>query len=369
MFKNKKKFFVHNNIPSSEGQRGVFRCFQAYTQALINAYPGNVSVYPKNLIGVSGYRVVKPFSTMAKNPFIRIPIRFDDLFAVMYANLRLSIYYSPFYGRILTRIPQVFTAYDMIYEKFPQYFPLSNPENNLHIQEKKDCFERAALILCISQNTANDIIDIYPNLSEGKIKVVYLGIDPLFFQKNELKQIDRPYFLYVGNRDKYKNFLRLLTAYGKSELQKNIDLRIVSPVDVNFDAAEMETIRKYRLADRIQIEVGLSDENMRERYRHAHAFVYPSEYEGFGLPVLEALASGTIVLASQAASIPEVGGNIPLYFEPQSEDSIIAVLKGAWSMPESERDVRITGGISRAAQFSWQASQKKFIQTIQSVLN
>jgi glycosyltransferase involved in cell wall biosynthesis len=366
----RKYIFIQDSVLYPSSQRGVNHCFISYSRAMAEACPGQVWIYSSRRINSAGAQYIRPLSARLKVPSTNPQVsRLDNTFGGVIADLTARLFYSPFYGYIRTRIPQVFSVYDMIYEKFPQYFPPSLPQNSLHIQEKKECLERAALLVCISQNTANDILEMYPNIPKENIKVVYLGVDKLFFQKSKLEKIDKPYFLYVGNRDKYKNFLRFLRAFGKSGLANNFDLRIVSPLEVFLDNEELEAIRKYRLADRIHLEVGLPDEKLGERYRQAYAFTYPSEYEGFGLPVLEALASGTIVLASQVASIPEVGADIPLYFEPRSEESITATLIEACHMSESERLVRINKGIARAEQFSWQASQAQFIQAIESIIH
>jgi glycosyltransferase involved in cell wall biosynthesis len=268
-----------------------------------------------------------------------------------------------------TKIPQVFSAYDMIYEKLPKYYPRSDSGISKHIQEKKECFERAALIICISLNTANDILEIYPNISRDRVKVVYLGVDDLFFQAVKAAENKSPYFLYVGHRERYKNFLRFLEAFGKTGLKKNFDLRIISPVDVVFTVQEKETISRYGLADNIRIEISVSDEELKKHYVRARAFVYPTEYEGFGLPVVEALASGTLVLTSNTSCLPETGGTAPLYFDPYSTDAIAETLKIASQMTDSERQNRIQVGKNWAAQFTWENSKRGFVHAIQGLLN
>jgi len=364
-----KKIFIHDTIVNPIGQRGVMRCYNAYTEALIRAYPGQVSIYSASPPKIGGATVIPSLSTKVKPRIIRKRIaHFDNRFGAFIADSSSHIYYSPFYGNMYTKIPQVFTAYDMIYEKFPLYFPLSERPIRKHIEEKRACFERATLILCISKNTANDILDMYPKISSSKLKIVYIGVDDLFFQESPSKNKDKPYFLFVGNRSFYKNFTRFLMAFGKSGLAKDFDLRVVSPVDMQFTSAELNIIREYDLKDHIQSGVSVSDLALHEQYGHAFAFVYPTEYEGFGLPLLEAMASGTLVLASNLSSLPEIGGDVPLYFEASSIDSMIETLKVASQMPEAQRQERILRGKTRALQFTWQTSATSFLHALQTIL-
>jgi glycosyltransferase involved in cell wall biosynthesis len=343
----------------------------AYVQALAKFYPEQVLVFSSRSLGIPGTSVIASFSQYIKLAKVRSKVStFDHIPAGIIANVFSDIIYIPYYGNILTKIPQVFSAYDMIYEKFPQYFPLSNPAINRHIQEKKKCFERAALILCISKNTANDILDIYPKLPDEKIRVVHLGVDELFFDNSSFSYTtEKPYFLYVGIRRFYKNFSRFLSAFGKSGLSKNFDLRLITPERYSsFTDPELDIIRQYDLSDHIKIETAVSDTTLHERYHQSFAFVYPSEYEGFGLPILEAMASGTLVLTSNVSSMPEIGDDVPLYFDPLSEDSIIQALLIASQMPEIQRQTHIQKGIARAKKFTWQNSQDDFLHTVQSLL-
>lgn len=366
----KKKFFVYDNVVSPTHQRGINRCFVTYTQALAKSYPEQVLVFSSRSIDIPGTSVISSLSKYLKTPRIRSKISlFDHIPAGMIANLFSDIIYIPYYGNIRTRIPQVFSAYDMIYEKFPQYFPPADPAINKHIQEKKACFERAALILCISNNTAKDILEIYPNISEEKMRVVHLGVDDLFFDDNDSSYNEKPYFLYVGIRRFYKNFARFLSAFGKSGLSNNFNLRLITPEKyANFTDLELDIIRKYDLSAHIRIETAVSDSTLRERYSQSFAFVCPSEYEGFGLPILEAMASGTLVLTSNVSSMPEIGADVPLYFDPLSEDSIVQALLFASQISETQRQERIQNGIVRARQFTWRNSQDKFLYDIQQFL-
>jgi glycosyltransferase involved in cell wall biosynthesis len=293
----------------------------------------------------------------------------ENLYGAYLADHTCGVYYSPFYGSMHTKIPQVFSAYDMIYEKYPQYFPSFEYGIRRHIREKKACFERASLIVCISIHTANDILEIYPHIPKERLKVVHLGVEELFFRDGEAVKQTRPYFLYVGHRERYKNFLRFLDAFGRTGLKKDYDLCIVSPIAVAFTVQEKETIARYGLAGTIRINVSISDEVLKEQYAGARAFVYPTEYEGFGLPVAEALACGTLVLTSQAPCLKEIGGTAPLYFDPTSTDAIADALQAADQMNDSERQRRILTGKKWSSQFSWDNSRRGFVQAMKELID
>lgn len=367
MRKTGESIFVYDSVVDPLFQRGVDRCFTNYTSALSNAFPGRVSIYSKRDSLPFAEKIIVPPS---KNLKISTPKKIRSLLDISYgqfvANRDADIFYSPFYGWIDPRIPQVYTAHDMIFEKFPQYF--SGKDHKRVIFQKKRCFERAELILCVSRNTANDIQQFYPDICGEKIRVIPNGIDDVFFSDSSSNYSGRPYFLYVGNRSYYKNFLRLLAAFGRSGLAKEFDLRIISPIDNFPNEQEEKIIQDHHLEGRIISEISVSDETLVRRYREAFAFVFPSEYEGFGLPLLEAMASGTMVIASNTSSLPEIGGDVPIYFDPYSIDSIIDSLKFASSISESDRDQRIEQGRSRAQVFRWSRSQAMFIENIKLIL-
>ena len=362
------RVFVDDTLFTPEGQRGVNRCFLEYSRALAEAFPGQVAVRTRRSAGPPGLRVIRPlWDGPLEGPIGARAARLQDRLTGLQAAMLADAYYSPFYGHVRTAIPQVFSAYDMIYEKLPHYFA-GSPDYAHEIGKKRRCFERARLIICISQSTANDILEAYPQLDPRRVVVNHLGVDDLFLESRAGGPAHRPYFLYVGHRSTYKNFLRLLRAYGRSGLASEFDLRVVAPVEAPFTRDELDAIGRYGLAGRVQMEADLPDEMLAQRYGQAHAFVCPSEYEGFGLPLLEAMASGTLALASNTSSLPEVGGDVPLYFDPLSEDAIVEALLGAAHMPAPERRQRIEGGRARAAGFTWQASRTNFLRAFQTLL-
>jgi len=365
--KSNGNIFIHDTIINDVYQRGVDRCFKHYASAITGNYPRNTIIFSKRTLSSYDKKIIHPFSYHLNHLLhSHIDNFLDNVLCQIIANSRAKVYYSPYYGKAKTRIPQIFTAHDMIHEKFSHYYP--EKETTAFIREKRDCFERATLILCVSNNTARDIQIQYPHLSLDKFKVIYHGIDESFFIYSHEPYRGKPYFLYVGNRFNYKNFPRLLIAFGKSGLSKTFDLRIISPSSDFPSDDEKEIIKSYGLAKNIHVEISVPDEILRTRYQQAFAYVFPSEYEGFGLPLLESMASGTLVLASNSSSLPEIGGEVPLYFDPLSVDSIINTLRHSSNLSIVERQKRITEGIRRAKEFSWTKSKKQFIETLSSLL-
>lgn len=366
-------FFVYDSVISPEGQRGVNRYFLKFVEALARTYNDHVLVYSQQNLDIPETSQILPVSSQKYlNIFSRIKKKvqkIDLFFAEQIANISASVFYSPYFGTIKTKIPQAYTLPDMIYEKFPQYFPPTNMDVQSFVAQKRACLERASLILPISKSAAHDLQEYYPNLSPERIKVVYLGVEDLFFKPQIINKPVKPYFLFVGNRQNYKNFIRFIDAFGKSSIKKNFDLQIISPTQNDFTANEKEIINRYELASCIKVDYAISDEELKKRYAEAHAFIYPTEYEGFGLPVVEALASGTLVLTSNTSSLPEVGGTAPLYFDPYSMDAIVNTLQIASQMPDSVRQERILDGKSWAAQFTWENSQRSFVTAMQELLN
>jgi glycosyltransferase involved in cell wall biosynthesis len=200
--------------------------------------------------------------------------------------------------------------------------------------------------------------------------VIYLGVDDFFFETSSspLSTESRPYFLFVGHRVVHKNFLRLLAAFGKSGLAEDFDLRVISPTDSFFSAAEAEIIAKYQLHDRVNLITSASEITLRESYAGAVAFMYPSEYEGFGLPILEAMASGTLVATSNISSMPEVGSRAAFYFDPSSDESIAESFQQIVNLSDEQRSERITLGIAHARTFTWLRCQQQMAETLHKMM-
>lgn len=367
--------FLNDNIISHTSQRGVTRYFRQIVDGVVAKYSGKVVVFSPELrdYGTAKHIRVPPryFPKIKGIGFNKLlSVALDKYASVATYREHASIVYSPYYGNLQTKAMQVYTVYDMVHELLPLYFPADSSRVRRFIAEKRHCLERATLLIAISESTARDIVACYPHIDRAKIIVIHLGVDNFFFEKTSLSSSShvKPYFLYVGYRDSYKNFLKLLVAFGQSDLSNQFDLCAISPTGNNFSSAEANCIEQYHLQKSVHLISGASEIQLREKYANAVALVYPSEYEGFGLPILEAMASGTLVIASNTSSLPEVGGDVAFYIDPSSIDTIASQLLHVANLASEERRERIARGIERASTFTWQKCQQKTVEALKNLL-
>ncbi len=369
--------FLNDNILSHVTQRGISRYFRKITDGIIAHFGNNVIIYSPEIRDYGIARHIHCLPNTVCFPGSRwlginsVLPKLRDMFAsTVIAGSQASIIYSPYYGSLRSNVPQVFTVYDMIYELFPQYYPRNYYSNQQFLAEKKYCLERSLVLFAISENTARDIELCYPHIDPGKIVVTYLGVDEIFFRKSnqQVVNVNKPFFLYVGNRVSHKNFLRLLIAFGQSGLAKEFDLRVVSPVGSRFDKQERVLIDAYQLQDSVFLMSAISEIELRDYYAGAVALVYPSEYEGFGLPILEAMASGTLVATSNTSSMPEIGGTVAFYFDPYNTDTIVDCLLNIVNLSVGERVKRIMQGVTHARKFTWKECCQKTVSVLKQLI-
>lgn len=246
-------------------------------------------------------------------------------------------------------VPVVVTVFDMINELFAESFPSSDRT----AQDKRACVEGADHVLCISECTASDLVRLC-GIPREKISVTYLGHSDIFAAPppaGESAPHRRPYILYVGHRAGHKNFDSALRAYASApRLREHFDLVVFGGLPFNAD--DMLRLAELRLEpDRVLRWTG-SDADLARAYRHARAFVYPSRYEGFGIPPLEAMSSGCVVACSNASSMPEVVSDAAVMFDPDEIDSIRLAIETA-CLDEGRRAQLVAAGKARVQNFSW----------------
>lgn len=265
---------------------------------------------------------------------------------------------------VLTRRPKarVVTYYDALNERFPEMFP---PEQ-LRTKEKKAAFDRCDLVFCISEHTKQDLMELF-RIEEKRIKVVHLAADlPISAEEVILPKHGRPFFLFVGIRMPHKNFLGLLKAFAASpRLKKEFDL--VSVANFGFSTKEKELMHSLGFQkDQIR-HVHASDRELAGYYSSAFALVYPSFYEGFGLPPLEAMSYGCPVICSNNSSLPEVVGDAALTFDPSNIEEMTTQME-KMAFEDSLRTYFIQKGKERRTLFSWEKTAKETLHHYQSLV-
>ena len=355
---------LSDTVWSPVQQRGVSRCFGKIREAVSTAFGERVVVCsPRRSSGP--VRHVRSFQF----PGSRWLGVHDRWAALVARRLHAGLFYSPYYGQARPGIPEVYTVYDMIHELFPRHFPPSEPAYRRFVAEKGTCLTRAAALIAISERTRQDVLGLHPAVDPRRITVAPLGVEEVFFEREPPRaQAGRPYILFVGQRKGYKNFARLLDAFAQSGLGREMDLRVLSPEARPLTPAEIDRVRALGLQDVVRLWPELTDAALRDAYAGAVTLAYPSEYEGFGLPVLEALAAGTLVAASSGGSLPEVGGSAVAYFDPHDSESIAQTLREVAGLGREERAARIRLGRAHARTFSWARCQQHTVAVFRSVL-
>lgn len=288
------------------------------------------------------------------------------LFNKIYAKLDFDIYHPTYYRKDLhefQKAPIVLTVYDMIHELYREHFWNSK----WVIESKKNSIKSADIIICISENTKKDLIRIY-GVPEKKVKVVYLAnslkpsnIIPLGELKSKYN-IKKPYLLYVGDRRAHKNFRFLLEVYA-AHFSNSFDL--VCFGGNGFDRNELNIVNKFSLFKNV-IHVEGKDNLLASLYKNAFCFVYPSLYEGFGIPLLEAMAMGCPIIASKTSSIPEVLGDAGMLFDPFSGESLVDAVESLKS--DSKRNNLIELGLKREKEFGWDKMVHETLNIYKSIM-
>ena len=240
----------------------------------------------------------------------------------------------------------VVTLYDCIQERYANLY--RNSEQLRRWRGK--LFQRADAIICISESTRADLHHFY-NVDDRKTCVIHLGVTqlPAFQDTPAVIGADRPYLLYVGSRAPYKNFMGMLRAFRRTGLAQ--DIRIAVAGGGPFGPEERNEAEELGPGVVIHVKAP-SNAELARLYAHAHALVYPSLYEGFGLPPLEAMQFKIPVLVARGPATTEICGDGAVYFDPADEDSFVAGLKSICLDPEMRREAAIRG-FAQQSRYSW----------------
>ncbi len=278
---------------------------------------------------------------------------------------KFDIFFSPtHYAPLFARCPQVISILDLSYKHFPELF------------KKKDLLQlnlwgrhsvgRAVKIITISNSAKNDIIREY-GIPEAKVEVVYLGVKEVSESKMSKKEIlakhevKEPFILFVGTLQPRKNIVRLVEAF--SRMKSNLQLVIIGRRGWQYEET-LNAPSRFGVSDSVLFLENVTDEELPAFYESARIFVLPSLYEGFGLPILEAMKYGCPVLTSNVSSLPEAGGDAAIYFDPESVSDITEKMEKVLSDEKLRAEI-IKKGYEQVKKFSWGRSAKEVLKVLE----
>jgi len=265
---------------------------------------------------------------------------FDLLHATYFDTYFLKYYNGPF----------VITIHDMIHDIFPNM--LSDKQTS---DKRKYLAQKATKIIAVSQNTKNDILKYIKNIPEDKIEVIYHATN-LTYINNERPFFTDPYLLYVGERHSYKNFIFFLKSI--KDILRRYNINLICAGGPPFTKIEKKLFAEENIVSKVIYVPIFTDKQLSNLYNNAIAFCYPSLYEGFGIPILEAFACKCPVIISNTSCFPEIAQDNVIYFNPLNKNDIQESIRYILNNP-SIREKLIIKGYNRAKDFSWKYSAEK----------
>lgn len=291
------------------------------------------------------------------------PLWLSRYFPYRVVKGKQSLYHSSYYRQPqFATATNVVTVYDFTYELFRRGMP-----RWVHSMQKKTSVKAASGIICISESTKRDLLRFYPEIPESKVQVIYLGASehykPLGSGDQRLLPSDfpdAPFVLFVGGRGSYKNFHLALESVAALP-----DYWFVSVGGGELKPSEGELSQKLLPGRHIHLPV-VDNERLNLFYNCAHALLYPSSYEGFGIPIIEAMAAGCPVIAANVSAIPEACGDAGLLVDeirPETFSDQILRLENT-----EFRSENIRKGYAQAGRFSWEACYQETIAFYEKVM-
>lgn len=263
-------------------------------------------------------------------------------------------YYDPYFLPFLKNKPFTLVVHDMTHEIFPE--TVSKKDKTIEWKEK--LVHKADKIIAISENTKKDIVKFY-GINEEKIDIVYWATSLKVSNTNLDIDLPKRYILFVGNRNTYKNFELFFKSITKL-LKEDRGLSLLCAGSSKFNEKEIEMFNSLEVTNKVK-HIGFKDDNeLAYIYSKAICFVFPSLYEGFGLPVLESFACDCPAVVSNSSSLPEVGEDAVQYFNPEDKKSIHDTVKKVVEDLKLREEMRERGR-ERLKLFSWKKTAKKII--------
>jgi glycosyltransferase involved in cell wall biosynthesis len=276
-----------------------------------------------------------------------------------------SLWHSTYYTmRPRWTGPKVVTVVDMIHERFSHLF--STPADERFRQRKRRCILGADKVICISHTTEQEVQE-FLGIPSDRTEVVALACSNNFGilesdAESSVIPTEDPYLLYVGTRSYHKNFSLVLEAYSGWNRRNEFSLITVG---VPWSNEETQCLHDLGLSGRVYLLSDTDDDQLCQLYNRASAFIYPSLFEGFGIPLLEAMACGCPIVASRIPSTLEVAKECPIYFEPTEPDDLVRAFDLAIS--EGRDSERVRAGLQAVRRYSWDETARQTLEVYRAV--
>lgn len=316
--------------------------------------------------------VLREFAFLGQKRFMVRPLWMEFFFPGYLRKMGVDVLYSTVPGGMARcPVPHVVTVHDLTPITFPEDHPRSVQWNYMH--RLPTLLKNAAAVIADSEHTKLDIINQY-GLNPAHLRVIGLGYDVENFRPlGDQETLDRyglrrrKYIIAVGSANRRKNLEMLIAALGKVRERLPHRLVLAGPLSPSQQLRLRETARKSGVEERLVFPGYVPYGELPALYVGAELFTYLSLYEGFGLPVLEAMACGTPVLASNTTSIPEVAGDAAVLVDPTDREAIAEALVKIVLHPESKLALS-NAGLERVKYFSWQRTAKEVLGVLKSVV-
>jgi mannosyltransferase len=319
--------------------------------------------YYRSLIELPCERIVKDKSI--------IPLKIKRYLSIKNIDKSYNIFHSSYYRYAKGNLKNVTTVHDFLYERF---MPKFNLKRVAHSRQKYLAIKHSDYIIGVSKNTLDDMLKYFPEFRNKKMQVIYLGTSAYFYPiKNKGKSIKvqnqelfySGYFFYFGNRKGYKNFRLLINAYSNLlKNNKNIP-KLVIAGGGEFSSQEEILLSESKILPNLVKIKKITNSELNLLYNYCTGFIYPSLYEGFGLPLLEAMQAGAPVICSDLSSIPEVVGEAAIFINPLDVFSLEKALLDL--LDNRTRKDMANMGYKQAEKFSWKNTCQETLEVYNSL--
>ncbi|KZB91136.1 hypothetical protein A2U94_12240 [Bacillus sp. VT 712] len=278
-----------------------------------------------------------------------------------------DLFWSPHYNiPVLSSTKILVTVHDFFHLDMPQF--VSGIDKKLYSKFMfKILARKANKVITVSEFSKSRALIYLGRKADCKVDVVYNGVSEDWFKFRDKKNFNKPYILYVGNVKPHKNLPSLIKAYETLQVDIKENLVIVGKKEGFITGDDSISEISEKLGNKITFTGYVGDEELKEWVKGAKALIFPSLYEGFGLPPLEAMACGTPVLTSHAASLPEVCEQAAIYFDPYDVEDIAGKIKETLQ-DEDKLQMLSKKGLEQAAKFTWEKSVEQHLKIIESLL-